>query len=300
MMDQSDLTFLRIVEAGSLRAAAEQMNADPSAVSRRLSALEHRLGVKLLHRSTRRSFPTEAGTRYYEGLRRLADEKMSLEAQVSGEIDVPSGLLRVAAPVDFGALFVAPVLNEMQTRFPKLTVEMSLGSEFEEIAQQNIDVAVRIGRLPDSSLICRRLGEVQRVLVGSKEYIDKNGNPKHPEDLDHHEFVFYTRRQSQRPVDFHGPHGKVQVKMSGRFTVNSVTALHMLVESGRGLHVGPMWAFRDAISAGRLIHLLPDYRLDAYELNAIFKSADFVPAKIRRFIDFLNAEIGLGRGGIVA
>lgn len=299
-MDQSELTFLRIVEAGSLRTAAEQMNADPSAVSRRLSALEHRLGVKLLQRSTQRSFPTEAGTKYYEGLRRLADEKMSLEAQVAGEIDVPSGLLRVAAPVDFGALFVAPILNELQNQFPKLSVEMMLGSEFEEIAQQNIDVAVRIGRLPDSSLICRKLGEVQRVLVGGKDYIDKTGMPAHPVELNDHEFVFYTRRQSERPVTFYGPEGKVQVDMSGRFTVNSVTALHTLVESGRGLHVGPMWAFRDAIAAGRMIQLLPDYQLDAYALHAIYKSADFVPAKIRRFIDFLNAEIGRGRGGIIA
>lgn len=291
-MDQAETTFIRIVEAGSLRAAAEQMRTDPSAVSRRLASLEQRLGVKLLHRSTRRSFPTEVGATYYEGLRRLADEQLALEAKVSGEIDIPTGVLRVAAPVDFGSLFVAPILSEMQNQFPNLSVEMLLGSEFEQIAQQNIDVAVRIGRLPDSSLICRKLGDVQRVLVGSNAYVNKRGTPTKPSDLHTHEFVFYTGRQAERPVEFHGPNGKVSIDMSGRFTVNSVTALQALVEGGRGLHVGPMWAFKDAIADGRLIELLPDYKLEAYGLHVLYKSTGFVPAKIRRFIDFLSAEIG--------
>ncbi|UUX49835.1 LysR family transcriptional regulator [Nisaea acidiphila] len=290
-MDQSETTFLRVVEAGSLRAAAEQLGTDPSAISRRLASLESRLGVKLLTRSTRRSVPTEAGLQYYDGMRRLADEQLALEAKVSGQMELPSGLLRVAAPLDFGSLFIAPVLHDLISVFPALDVEMLLGSEFEQIAQQSIDVAVRIGKLPDSSLICRRLGEVPRVLVGATSYFEDRGIPARPADLRNHEFVFYARRQADAPVTFEGPCGREEVDVSGRFTVNSVSAVRSLVENGCGLHVGPLWAFKDGISDGRLKAILTDYQLDAYPIHVLYHSAGFVPAKVRRFIDFLDAAI---------
>jgi len=290
-MDIADLIFLRVVEAGSLRMAAEQLGADPSAVSRRLANLEDRLGVKLLERSSRRSQPTEAGQRYYEGMRRLADEHAALEAEVSDLADRPTGVLRVAAPLDFGALFIAPVLQTMRSAYPDLSVEMILGSEFEDIAQRNIDVAVRIGRLADSSLICKKLGVVSRVLVGSPSYLKKHGTPRHPRDLAKHEFVFYTRRQAETPVEFKGPGSRERVTMTGSFTVNSIVALRALVENGAGLHVGPRWAFKDSLASGRLVDLLPKYHLEAYPLHVLYVPAGFVPAKIRCFIDYVAAEM---------
>ena len=293
-METNEQIFIRVVEAGSLKAAAEQLGSDPSTISRKLTSLEERLGVRLIKRSTRRSSPTEAGIKYYEGIRRLRDEQSALEASISGESDKPRGLLRVTAPLDFGARFIVPVLHEMVLGSEGLKVELLLGSTHEDIIARDIDVAIRIGELPDSSLICRRLGSVPRVLVGSPDYLARRGQPMNLSDLSSHEFIFYSQRQERQPVKFQTPDGKTEsVKVSGRITVNSVSALCNLVRDGAGLHVGPRWAFADGICSGEFVQILPDYPLQAYPLHALYASAAFVPAKIRTFI---NSLIGLDLG----
>jgi DNA-binding transcriptional LysR family regulator len=289
-MDPQEKMFLRVIEAGSLKAAAEQLNTDPSSVSRKIAALEGRLGVKLIERSTRRSAPTEAGSRYYEGLSRLFAEQQALEAQVTGAAETPTGRLRVAAPVDFGALFVAPILRDLQRAHPALEVQLMLGSSFADLAEQGIDVAVRIGRLPDSSLIARRLGSVPRVLAASPDYVALRGAPQTPEELGEHDFVFYTPASTRKPITLIGPDGPQQVETNGRFTVNSVTAIRNLVLDGMGIHLGPRWALRDALESGALVRLLPDYEPEAFPLHALYRSTAFVPAKIRAFVDRLAAN----------
>lgn len=291
-MESPEQIYLRVVEAGSLKVAAEQLGTDPSSISRKVAMLEARLGVKLLQRSTRRSSPTEAGQIYYEGMRRLQDEQAALEAMVAGEADTPKGLLRVTAPLDFGARFVAPVLKDMLQAFPSLNVELVLGSVFEDITAQNIDVAIRIGQLPDSSLICRRLGEIPRVLVASRAYLAQFGTPTTPKSLMDHSFVFYSHRQKQRPIAFLGPNGSESIIVSGHFTVNSVTAVKALVEEGMGMHVGPVWAFKESLRSGDLVSVLPEYKLAAFPLHALYTSTAFVPAKVRSFIDaMIKSEI---------
>lgn len=270
-----------------MKAAAEQLGMDASSVSRKINSLEARLGVKLLQRSTRRSSPTEAGYRYYEGLRRLLDEQSALEASVSDCSNTPTGLLRVAAPVDFGARFVSPVLQEMQFEFPELKVELLLGSSFEDISGQGLDIAIRIGKLPDSSLICRRLGEVQRVLVASSDYLKRKGTPRCTSDLKDHDFVFYTRKQSLTPIELIGPEGTEFIEVSGRYIANSVAALKEVVASGAGIHQGPLWAFKDDLQTGRLKIILPDFDLPAFPVHALYSYATYVPAKVRYFVDLM-------------
>ncbi len=287
MSDTIETLFLRVVEAGSLKAAAEQTGADPSAVSRKLAALEARLGVKLLNRSTRRSTPTEAGQRYYEGLRRVVDAKAALEADISGLVDTPTGRLTLAAPVDFGARFVAPVIGALQERYRDLSVDLRLGSGFDDLAEQGIDVAVRIGRLPDSSLIARRLGAVPRVIVGSADYLSAHGTPASPSDLAAHDFVFY--RPGQRELDIKA--GAQTVTVKGRVSANSITAVRALVAGGRGLHLGPVWAFEAGLADGSLKAVLSDHALDAFPLHAVYAPSAFVPAKIRAFIDAMAASV---------
>ena len=293
-METNEQIFIRVVEAGSLKAAASQLGSDPSTISRKLTSLEERLGVRLIKRSTRKSNPTEAGIKYYEGIRRLRDEQSALEASISGESDRPRGLLRVTAPLDFGARFIVPALQTMAKESEELKVELLLGSSHEDIVARDIDVAIRIGKLPDSSLICRRLGRVPRVLVGSPNYLAKRGQPMHPSDLSSHDFIFYSQRQERQPVEFETPEGKtITIEVSGRFTVNSVSALCRLVQDGAGLHVGPRWAFEEGIRSGKYVQVLPNYTLQAYPLHALYASAVFIPAKIRTFIDLL---IGLDLG----
>jgi len=285
MANRNEQLFLRVVEAGSLKAAAEQIGSDPSAVSRRVAALEARLGVKLLNRSTKRSFPTEAGQRYYEGMRRIADAQAALEADVTGLVDTPSGRLRIAAPVDFGARFVTPVLSSLQERYPDLSIELMLGSSFLDLVEQGVDVAVRIGNLPDSSLIAKRLGTVPRVIVASRDYADQHCLPEDPSQLSAHPFIFYRHGQSEDTFDL-VRHGKSEsVNVTGRITANSVTAIRTLVADGRGLHLGPRWAFEDDLAAGSMVQVLPTHDLHAYPLHALYVAGAFVPAKVRAFID---------------
>ena len=287
MAETNEQLFLRVVDAGSLKAAAEQIGADPSAVSRKIAALEGRLGVKLLERSTKRSVPTEVGAQYYEGMRRLVDAQLSLEASVAGLVDTPTGRLRVTAPVDFGARFVAPVLAALQDDYPELSVELLLGSTFVDLVEQGVDVAIRIGRLPDSSLIAKRLGAVPRVIVGARSYFERFSLPARLEDLSRHDFVFYG--PGQRELDITAGVGKsaATVTVKGKFTANSVTAIRTLVASGRGLHLGPYWAFEEGLADGSLTRVLPDAPLASFPLHALYASGGFVPAKVRQFIDRL-------------
>ncbi|GAA0341849.1 LysR family transcriptional regulator [Bowmanella denitrificans] len=286
-MDSHEQLFLRVIEAGSLKAAAEQLGLDPSNVSRRIATLEQRLQVKLIQRSTRRSTATEAGQLYYQGLRQLLDEQLALEHKLRNSMEIPTGLLKVAAPHDFGSQFIAPVLQDMVLNAPDLNVELILGSQFEDLRSQGIDVAIRIGQLQDSSLIGRHLGDVPRVIVASPEYLAKRGSPQKPEDLAQHDFIFYTRAQAAKPLPFGLGKDSRQLTVRGRYIVNSVTAIRELALAGQGMHLGPLWAFRDAIKQGALLRVLPQYPQASYPLHALYQSRQFVPAKIRLFVQGL-------------
>ncbi|MGO2127723.1 MAG: LysR family transcriptional regulator [Pseudoalteromonas prydzensis] len=286
-METQEQLFIRVVESGSLKGAAEQLNTDPSTVSRKIAALEKHLGVRLLQRSTSRSTPTEAGIEYYQGLKKILDEKHALEASISSQKENPSGTLCVTAPVDFGAHFVVPVLKKMQQIYPSLNVELILGSQYEDICSKGIDVAIRIGKLPDSNLICRKLGEVSRVLVASKNYLIENGTPQTVNDLESHNFIFYSRNQSRSLLELISEGRCESVKVNGSFTVNSVTAVKNLVLESVGIHLGPRWFFHEEIRNGDLEVLLPEYTLQAYPLHALYSSASYVPAKVRKFIDLM-------------
>lgn len=291
-MEPDERVFIRVVQAGSLKAAAEQLGTDPSTVSRSLARLEQRLGVRLLNRSTRRSTPTDAGARYVEGLKRLAEQQAALEAEVSGSAEVPRGRLRVSAPVDFGARFVVPALAKLADAAPELAVEAVLGSGFVDLVEQGFDVAIRIGRLADSTLIARRLGVVPRVLVGAPGYFRRRGRPRTAAELAGHEFVLYMRGNADATFELRAPDGEaVAAALRGRFTVNSVSAVVALVEAGRGLHLGPLWAFEASLAAGRVEAVLTDHGLPAYPLHAVYAPTSHVPAKIRAFVDAMAAQV---------
>ncbi len=292
MPGEDERLFVRVVDAGSLKAAAEQLGADPSTISRRLSALEARLGVKLLQRSTRRSTPTDAGKIYVEGLRRLIEQEQALEGEIAGGSDTPRGRLRVTAPVDFGARFVVPVINALHLLAPKLEIELVLGSGFLDLAEQGIDIAIRIGRLPDSTLIARQLGSVPRVLVGAPQYFARHGEPHTPAELERHAFLFYRRPQGTAATfELQGPEGAVIVRPKGLITVNSIRGIGALLIAGRGLHLGPLWAFADALAAGKLQAIMTDYAIAAYPLRALYLPSLYVPAKIRRFVELMAAQV---------
>lgn len=286
-MESNESTFIRVVEAGSLKAAAEQIGTDPSSVSRKIAALEARLGVKLLQRSTRRSTPTEAGEHYYKGMRKLLDEKAALESYVAHESDTPRGLLRVSAPNNFGEEHVAPVLTSMMAMYPELRIEIILSSSRVDMTGQGIDVAIRFGELPDSSLICRKLSDIPTVLVASPHYLKNRSTPKVPADLASHDFILFTRLQLEDPIRFKGKNGTESVKISERYIINNAQVIRQLVLDGFGISIGAAWPFREYIETGELVQLLPEYEMPPYPIHATYPATAFVPAKIRRFVDLM-------------
>lgn len=286
-METNERIFLRVVEAGSLKAAAERLQTAPSSVSRKIIALEERLGVKLLQRSTRRSVPTAAGHLYYEGMRKLMDEQSALEAHVARETETPTGLLRVSAPNNVGEAHVAPVLASMMAMYPDLKVELILMGEAPVMIEKGLDVSIRLGHLPDSTLICRKLADVPVALVASKEYLKIHGTPTVPSDLEDHDFLLFSRKQLENPVALIGPDGAQAIKIPEKFIINSVSALRQLTLDGAGISLMTKWAFRDQLNSGELVQILPDYHLEPCPLYATYVATAFVPAKIRCFVNLM-------------
>lgn len=290
--DSDERLFLRIVEAGSLKVAAAQLGSDPSSVSRRLAALEARLGQQLLRRSTRGSKPTEAGARYYEGLAALIAQQDALEAAVAGERDEPQGRLHVTAPPEFGVRFVVPVLEQLRAKHPQLVVELRLGTGFSKLSEQGLDAAVRIGKLPDSSLKARKLGTVPRVLVASPGYLDERGRPSAAEQLGEHRFVSYLTHNGVNRIKLSAPGGPaLELEVRPVFTVNSISTLVRMVEAGAGVTLAPRWAFEASLAAGRVVSLLSDHGLEAYPIQIVHPSRRYLPAKTRVFIEAMAAHL---------
>ncbi len=289
-----DALFLAVIDGGSFRAAAAASGLDPSRVSRRISALEDRLGVKLLNRTTRASSATEAGARYAEGVRRLADARAALLAEVTGGQDMPSGRLRVTAPTDFGARFIAPVLAEMAMEFPDLSVDLRLGSGFLDLLAEGIDVAIRIGQLPDSNLTARRIGQSRRVLVAIPD-VAKHINS--PDDLTRTGVLSYRSGISEMRADLEFEELQHDVRMPCRICVNSMSAIREMVLAGHGTHLGPEWAFAEDLREGRVVSALPGTRFASFPIHAVWLPTPFQPAASRMFVE--RTMSALRRAGLV-
>lgn len=290
-MHDAKTLFIRVVEAGSIKKAATQLGIEPSSISRKITALENHLGVKLLNRSTVRTTPTEQGQTYYKRLKELLEAQHALDEEISSSIKKVSGTLKVGAPIDFGAQFVVPICRAMQEEYPELNFELFLGSDYENLYSNKIDVAIRIGTLTDSQLIARKLGEIPRVLVASPEYLAQFGIPQTPKDLEHHNFIFYSAKQAKSDIEYHNFTRFPHVKMNSNFTVNSVSAVRELVIKGAGIHLGPYWFFSEAIHKKLVVPLLTDYQLKSYTSHAVYKKHQNTPQKISVFVERMKAVV---------
>ena len=275
-----DTLFLAVIDSGSFRAAAQAVGLDPSRISRRIAAMEARLGIRLIDRTTRASRPTEAGAQYAEGLRRLAGARAALLAEITGGRDAPRGRLRVTAPVDFGARWVAPVLSKMSAEHPELSVDLRLGSGFADLLAEGIDVAVRIGQLPDSTLIARRIGLSHRVLVATPDVASGVSTDTLCQVL----HVGYLPGQVERAMTFELDGVEHRIVQPVRFAVNSMSAVRALVLAGQGAHLGPRWAFEEDLAAGRVVELLPEVGFTPLPIHAVWQPTPFQPAAPRAFV----------------
>lgn len=281
-------TFVTVAESGSFTAAADRLGLTRAMTSRHVQALEDRLGVRLLQRTTRRVSLTEAGLSYLERARRLLADFDEAETEVRGERVSPRGTLRVNAPVSFGRTHLAATLPAFLERFPELSVELTVNDRVVDLIEEGYDVAVRIGRLTDSTLVARRLGTIAVQLAASPQYLARRGTPANPAELERHAWLGYTYSTgpgSQRLV--HSDGSEVTLRFEGPLTANNGDILVEAAAGGAGIVLQPEFILRPYVDSGRLVTVLPDWRAPDLGVHAIHHQSRHVAAKVRAFVDHL-------------
>jgi len=284
--------FVQVVRSGSFTAAAEKLGMSKSAVSKYVTRLEDRLGARLLNRTTRRLSLTEGGRSFYERSHKALDEIEEAEAELSRLQDEPRGELRLSSPMSFGILHIAPLLPGFQARYPELNVDMVLDDRQTDLVDEGFDLAIRIGELPDSSLVARRLGPCRHVLCASPEYLARHGVPQSPEELSDHPALTYRYQDS--PAEWHllssdGVHH--QVSIHSRLQMNNSLALREALLQGAGVTLTPTFIVGADIRAGRLRAVLSDYKALEVSIYAVYPQRKHLSPKVRAFVDFLSQQI---------
>jgi len=282
--------FARIVQYGSLTGAAQNSGLSRSAVSKQLTALEEKIGVRLLQRSTRNIKLTEAGklilseaTRVLEAFENIETLSEELQGQVRGH-------LKVSCSIGIGRVHLVPLLKKYQVLYPNVHVQLILEDRFADLIDEQIDVSIRSGDLPNSSLIAVRLGEMTWTVCASPEYLSRNGTPKLPKDLLQHNCLYYSNSQSSfNTWLFRGPNGEESISINGSFSINDSTALVLAAEEGQGILWIDKNSLGNAFEKGRLVQILEDYSLGSgYPIYALYPARKHLSLKTRTFIDFLK------------
>ncbi|MBN3846349.1 LysR family transcriptional regulator [Paraburkholderia sp. Ac-20342] len=286
-------TFVQVVEAGSFALAAERMNLTRSAVGKAISRLEARLGVRLLHRSTRSQTLTAEGQAYYEGCVRALAELDVAEAALDHGRAEPAGRLRVSVPEAFGYFCVAPILLDLVRQYPKLQIDLSFTDRFTDLIEEGFDLAVRIGELRDSStLAARRLGTQHVVIGASPAYLERYGTPTCIEQLENHVGIALSRAGAVAPWNAKDADGSAQpVRIRSRVSMDDIQAIAAAAIDGYGLAWLPCWLLTRYAKSGALVPVLDNYRVRSQEVYAIWPKARHLRAKTRVAIDALKEKV---------
>jgi DNA-binding transcriptional LysR family regulator len=281
-------TFVRVVDAGSISAAADQLGVAKSAISRRLSELETRLGVQLLRRTTRRLNLTDSGRGFYDRCLRILADLEEAEAAVSRAHATLRGRLRVAAPLSFGLRHLGPAITEFMRAHPLVEFDLDFNDRQVDLLAEAIDVAIRIARLEDSSLIARRLWSSRLVLCASPAYLQAHGMPAAPEDLAAHRALVYSHAQDPGQLTLHGDDGREhRVRVPERLRANNGDFLCQAAVAGEGLVLSPSFIVHDALRSGALVRVLPAYAADEVHAYAVYPQTRHLSQRVRAFVDFL-------------
>lgn len=288
-MDRLDgmIAFVAVAEAGSFTTAAEKLGLSRALVSKRVAALEMALGARLLNRTTRQVSLTGAGSEFLERCRGIVGAFEEAATAVQRQRLDPAGSLRVNAPMSFGILHLAPALVDFMRSYPRLQVQLALTDRFVDLIDEGFDVAVRIGRLKDSSLVVRRLAPARRILCASPAYLAGRPPIAHPCDLLQHRCLHYGYLASGTTWQLRGPEGDHRVAIVPAFCANNGEVLMQAAIEGLGIVLLPTFLCGEAVGAGRLARVLPAYQPPEIAINAIWPSNRMLPAKVRAFVDFL-------------
>lgn len=292
-------TFAAAAEAGSFTVAGEKLGLTPSAVSRIVSRLEDRLGVRLFNRTTRRIDLTPEGESYLAGTRYLLAEVAELEASVGQTAARPKGLLRINSGTAFGNHQLMPILPEFLERYPEITVAVDITDRRVDIAAERADVAIRTGSVGDDRLIARQFTAIRRVICAAPAYLERYGRPEHPEHLRRHRCITYTDQPMLSRWPYHGVDGPEYIEISGKAQVSSSEALAALVIAGAGITRIADVVVMDAIRDGRLVPLLMDRHIvEEVPVSAVYLPGRHRAPKVRVFVEFLLERFGAepGRG----
>jgi DNA-binding transcriptional LysR family regulator len=280
--------FVLTADLGSLSKAAEQLDMSNAAASRTLSSLEERLGARLIERTTRRMWLTDAGREYHRRCTAVISELAEADSVASEEALSPRGVLRVTSSVSFATMHIAPALPEFLRRYPNLSVQVTAANQYRDFIEAGIDIAIRTKEHEgDSGITIRRLAETRRVLAASPAYLAERGRPLNPEDLEKHKLLVYNLAVDPYLLHLHREKEERNIAVTSALDSNEGQVIVAAGRAGLGIVVQPLYIIHDDIVSGRLIPVLEDWQLPRLTINLAYQSRRYQPAKIRVFTDFL-------------
>ena len=288
--------FVRVIDAGSFSRAARQLRLGQSAISKTITQLEDRLGVRLLLRSTHGLTPTEAGRNFYQRAKRTIEEAEQAEAAARGDATTLQGRLRVSAPVTFTRLHIIPNLAVFLTEHPALDVEIILDDNDVNPVEAGVDIALRLGNLADSALTARKVGQSRALVVGARSYFEAHGMPQTPSELAAHQVIIYEHpRAGGATWTFRRGTVEVTVNVSGRLRVSAAEGVREGVLAGLGVSIGGSeWLFEPELKSGQAISVLEDWSLPLVGLWSVFPTGRQASARARAFVKFIERQISEG------
>lgn len=288
MLDLQQLSsFLAVVRAGSFVGAADATGLSKAAVSRHVAELEAHLGVRLLHRTTRRLSLSEDGQRFHERAVELVAQLQELEAETASTGGEASGLLRINAPLSFGNLHLAPLWPAFLEANPRLAIDVTLNDRVVDLVEEGYDAAVRITNRLDPSLVSRRLATTRVVLCASPAYLAAHGTPAHPRELAAHQVFAYSYAAGGDDWTFRGPDGDVTVRVAPRIRTNSGDTCRTVALQHQGVVLQPDFIVGADLASGTLVELMPEYRSNELGVHVVYATRKHLPMKTRRLIDHL-------------
>jgi len=280
--------FATVVQSGSFTAAADVLGLSKAMVSKHIHSLENLLGVRLLNRTNRRLHLTEAGAAYLERCRQILNAVEEAERAVAELNAKPQGALKLTSPTSFGTFHLVPVIADYEKLYPEVKVLLSLQDLPMDLVEEGLDLAIRVGKLPDSSLVARPLASVRVVVCGAPSYFKTHGVPQTPDDLAQHNCLLYTEWTPKGEWLFKGPEGEFSVPVSGDFEANLGDAVRMAAISGRGLVQLPAYVVGPDLKAGKLRAVLTDFAPDKMPIYAVYPHREHLAATVRTFVEFLQ------------
>jgi DNA-binding transcriptional LysR family regulator len=284
-------SFVAVVEAGSFVKAADARNTSKAVISKHVQGLEQRLGARLLNRTTRRQSLTDAGRAYYERARQILEALENADASVTSAASNPGGTLRVTAPLTFGLLCLAPLWSAFMARYPDVRLDITLSDRIVDLVDEGLDVAVRIARLPDSSLVSRKLASTRMVMCASPAYIATHGAPKTLAEVAHHRVLAYTLLSTGDTWRFERARVAHQVTTTPILRSNNGDTCRAAALAGCGIILQPSFMIANDLARGDLVELLPSYRGVELGIYAMYPTRKFLPAKVRVLVRFLVDEL---------